>query len=470
MRVLATSALTGCVAAALLAACAGSHQPAAMNGAVLPQVPSRASGSGGSGYIQHVVLIIQENRSFDDFFATFPGADGTTTGKWKNKTIRLREVGLAALCDFRHGRANFLLDYNNGKMNGFGSEQTRGYCPPKAGKLPYQYVNPKQIAPYWDIAKQYVLADHMFQTQGSGSFTAHQDLIRGGTTIDKAQTKSLIDFPNGEPWGCDAPHDTTTSLLVQTSKGLDYERHKGPFTCTNDFPASGSYYPTLRDLLDARAVSWKYYTPPLSRQGAVWNAFDMIYPVRYGSEWGTNVAMPEKKIFRDISRGTLPAMSWLIPDSPNSDHPNNNPDTGPSWVARVVDAIGESSYWPSTAVIVVWDDWGGFYYHEPPPFFDNWGGLGFRVPMLIVSPYARETSSSQPGYISHTQYEFGSIVKFVEDTWNLGSLGTTDARAASIVDCFDFTQKPRKFTAIPSKYSRTFFEHQRPSYKPVDTE
>jgi len=457
--------LGSCGAAVLLAAC-GSSTLDPSNGQEL----SRISGSGASGSIKHVVLIIQENRSFDDLFATFPGADGATTGRWKNKTITLRKVDLVALCDFKHGRGNFLLDYDNGKMDGFGSEQTRGECPPKAGKLPYQYVNPKQIASYWDIAKQYVLADHMFQTQGSGSFTAHQDLIRGGTTIDRAQTESLVDFPSGEPWGCDAPHSTSTSLIVQTAKGLDYERHKGPFPCTSDFPSSGKYYATLRDLLDARSISWRYYTPPLSGQGTVWNAFDMIYPVRYGSEWGTNVMMPEAKIFKDISRGTLPAMTWLVPDSPNSDHPNNKPDTGPSWVASVVNAIGESSYWQSTAVIVVWDDWGGFYDHEPPPFFDKWGGLGFRVPMLIVSPYARETSSSQPGYISHTRYEFGSILKFVEHTWNLGSLGTTDERATSIVDCFDFTQKPRKFMAIQSEYSRSYFEHQKPSYKPVDTE
>jgi phospholipase C len=458
-------------AAYALAACTLPLAPRQAQGDTLPQLTSRTS-SGGSGYIKHIVLIVQENRSFDDFFATFPGADGATTGKWKNKTIPLREVGLAAPCDFKHSRGNFLKDYDNGKMDDFGSEGTRGNCPPVAGRRPYQYVNPKQIAPYWDIAKQYVLADHLFQTQGSGSFTAHQDLIRGGTTIDEAQTQSIVDFPNGNPWGCDAPPGTTTSLLVQTTKGLAYNRHKGPFPCTSGFPASGGYYETLRDLLDAKSISWKYYVPPLSSEGSgtLWNAFDVIYPVRYGSEWGTNVVMPEKKIFKDIRHGTLSAMTWLIPDLLNSDHPNVKPDTGPSWVASVVNAIGKSKYWRSTAIIVVWDDWGGLYDHEPPPFFDNWGGLGFRVPMLIVSPYARETSSSQPGYISHTQYEFGSILKFAEDTWNLGSLGTTDARATSIVDCFDFTQQPRKFTAIPSDHSRSYFERQRPSYQPVDTE
>ena len=117
----------------------------------------------------------------------------------------------------------------------------------------------------------------------------------------------------------------------------------------------------------------------------------------------------------------------------------------------------------------MWDDWGGFYDHVPPPFHDQWGGLGFRVPMLVISPYARE-ASNQPGYISHTQYEFGSIIKFVEDTWNLGSLDTTDIRAISIGDCLDFNQQPRPFTPIPAPYTRAFFERQKPSYRPVDRE
>jgi phospholipase C len=432
---------------------------------------TRASGSGGSNYITHIVLVVQENRSFDDFFATFPGADGTTTGRMRSRTIKLREASLVAACDFGHSRNDFLHAYDGGKMNGFYRESESAGCVKRAGTAPYQYVNPQQIAPYWDMAEQYVLADHMFQTQGSGSFTAHQDLIRGGTTIDQAQLESLVDDPDGGPWGCDARSGTVTSFLVGEEGHLKYQFDKGPFPCSSDFPDSGSHYETLRDLLDAQSVSWKYYVPPLTEHesGNLWNAFDVIAPVRYGPEWYDNVSMPETNIFSDISGGTLASMSWVIPDLENSDHPGSGSDTGPSWVASVVNAVGESSYWPTTAIVIVWDDWGGFYDHEPPPFFDNWGGLGFRVPMLIVSPYARETSS-EPGYISHTQYEFGSILKFIEGTWNLGSLGTTDERAASIVDSFDFTQQPRSFTSIPSSHSRVYFEHQRPSYRPVDTQ
>jgi phospholipase C len=174
------------------------------------------------------------------------------------------------------------------------------------------------------------------------------------------------------------------------------------------------------------------------------------------------------QIFDDISNGSLPQVSWIIADSQNSDHPSNHSDTGPSWVASIVNAIGQSQYWSSSAVIVTWDDWGGFYDHEPPPFFDQWGGLGFRVPMIVISPYA--LGGGTPNYVSHTQYEFGSILRFIEDTFDLGTLGNTDERATSIADCFNFQKRPRAFKSIPAKYSLRFFRHQRPSNLPVDTE
>ncbi|MGC1379421.1 MAG: alkaline phosphatase family protein [Candidatus Baltobacteraceae bacterium] len=450
-------------AAAGLASCAGASTSAP--GGAVPARLSPASGSGGSGssnYIQHVVVMIQENRSFDDLFATYPGADGATQGKMKGAgKVTLQEVDLTDPCDYGHGYKGFVKDYDNGKMDGFGEEGGGRKCPGQAGKAVYQYVNPSQVQPYWDLAQQYVLADHLFQTQGSGSFTAHQDLIAGATLINPSQTQSLVDFPSAKPWGCDAPPGTVTSLLVSTTKKLQYKYDKGPFPCLT--------YATLRDLLDAKDVSWKYYSPPEPHgTGSLWNAFDAIQAVREGPEWKTNIASTTK-IFTDISGNTLPSVSWIVPDEDNSDHPGSGHDTGPSWIASVVNAIGESPYWNSTAIVIVWDDWGGFYDHVPPPFFDQWGGLGFRVPMLVVSAYARHGTSSQ-SYVSHTQYEFGSILKFVENVWGLGQLGTTDTRAASIVDCFDFTQQPRAFKPIGSKYSRAFFERQPPSYKPVDTE
>jgi phospholipase C len=454
-----------------IASCAGNPGGGATSGAIRGGLVP-ASHRGNAGAITHVIVMVQENRSFDNLFATFPGADGATTGRLGHKRIALQMHDLRELCDFGHSYQGFIRDYDGGKMNGFNQEGGGGRCPGKAGTAPYQYVNPTQIGPYWDIADQYVLGDHMFQTQGSGSFTAHQDLIRGATTIDGNQSVSLVDYPSRQPWGCDAAQGTVTSLLVWTGSILKDEYHKGPYPCTDHFPSSGSYQ-TLRDLLDAKSVSWRYYSPPVKGggSGGLWNAFDMIAAVRKGPEWTDgHISSPETNIFNDISNHQLPAVSWLIPDEVDSDHPGSNSDKGPSWVASVVNAIGTSTYWSSTAIVIVWDDWGGFYDHAPPPFFDNWGGLGFRVPMLVVSTYARQGGSSQGGLISHTQYEFGSILRFIEDNWGLGTLGTTDVRATSIVDCFDFTQQPRKFRQIPSSYSSEYFKHRPPSYKPVDTE
>ncbi len=436
--------------AAALGGCGGGSTPGAPTAPLQPPPPAKQG-----KYFKHIVILIQENRTFDNLFATFPQADGTTIGKTHNGTMRLRPANLESPISPNNGHSFWLRDYNHGKMNGFDLVPI-GRTP---GSYVYQYVHPSQVAPYWDLARQYVLSDHMFQTQGSGSFTAHQDLIRGDTAINA--TYNLIDFPTGgadQPWGCDASPGTKTSLITADNHWKQYV-HIGPFPCLD--------YHTLRDVLDAKSISWRYYAPTVGSSfgGNLWNAFDAIRAVRYGPQWSTNEVNPETKVFTDISRDTLPAVAWVVPDYQNSDHPGDGSDTGPSWVAQVVNAIGGSPAWKSTAIVVVWDDWGGWYDHVAPRGPRHYGGLGFRVPAIVVSPYAKA------GYVSHNQYEFGSIVKFVEENWNLASLGTTDKSSASFVDdFFDFTQKPRAFNPIPSKYARSYFLHQQPSNHAVDYE
>jgi phospholipase C len=387
--------------------------------------------------IQHIVVLIQENRSFDNLFATYPGADGASYGILHNgHKFKLTEGSLAGK-ELTHLRCGFLIEYDNGKMDGFDQIWFASGCgrpSQSAGPYPLRYVNPAQVQPYWAMAKNYSLADHTFQTQGSGSFTAHQELIAAGTAI--SPTKSLIDLPSTGPWGCDAPPRTVTTYITTAGQ---FFFNQGPFPCLR--------YKTLADLLDPKGISWKYYVPPLfakNSTGFLWNAFDAIRKVRYGPDWTANDVSPETTIFNDISANKLPAVSWVIPCNQNSDHAWPT-DTGPSWVAGIVNAIGKSPAWKSTVIVVVWDDWGGYFDHVPPAFFDNQGGLGFRVPMLVISPYSKTV-----GYISHTQYEFGSIVKFIEGNWNLGNLGATDVRATSIADMFDLTKPPRAFTPIPS--------------------
>jgi phospholipase C len=453
--------------------------------------------------IKHVVIVIQENRSFDNLFATFPGADGTKTGKAAAMSPTLayacKQAGMPAITqptsvpltrvslegkgfpgsfgadeDLDHIHVGFETERDHGKMDGFdlvGSDAD-GSGPPSC-TYPYQYVDPSEIAPYWDIAKQYVLADHTFQTQGSGSFTGHQDLIAGGTQI--SADEALIDNPTYFPWGCDANKTVRTAII---KRGGKVYRYAGPFPCLT--------YSTLRDLLDAKHVSWKFYAMPVSKEtgcdhgdtAGIWSAFDAIKAVRYSPQWRKNVTRNSTVLFTDISKKQLPAVSWITPDGANSDHPSEYAharcatpgptappvDTGPSWVAQIVNAVGESAYWKSTAIVVLWDDWGGFYDHVAPPPPEGWqGGPGFRVPMLIVSAYAKP-------HVDHTVYEFGSILRFVENTWSLGSLGKNDAHSTSIGNAFDFKMAPRAFQKIPAKYSQSYFLHQPPSGLAPDTE
>jgi phospholipase C len=463
MRFSRLSGVVGfCAAVAILAACNGAGT-AGLSGSSLG---SKARSVASPSPIQHVVIIVQENRTFNDFFATFPGADGTTIGQAEPNPycsppiqggpIALTESNLLVTKDMNHSfKSGYSVARDGGKMDGFDLVHFNGGAGPPECYAPYQYTNPSQIQAYWTLAQQYTLAEHMFQTQGSDSFTAHQDLIAGGTVVKNNQ--AMVDLPGCSGgkcyWGCDAPKTTRTHLVSISNQ---YIKKLGPFPCSNKFSVS---YPTMRDLLDAKSppVSWKYYVPPKNTNfGKLMNAFDLIYPVRYGPEWGTNVSWPETNIFNDISNNALPNVSWVIPEENNSDHPGTSQDNGPQWVASVVNAIGESSYWGSTAIVLVWDDWGGFYDNAPPQIL-NYGGLGFRVPAIIISPYALA------GHISTTPYEFGSILLYIEQNWNLGSLGTSDARATSILDCFDYNQSPIQFQPIPSSYGKSFFIHQKPT-------
>ncbi len=491
------------LAACGIAACSGARSVGTASGALPPT--SSGQGPKASSPISHVIVVVQENRSFDDFFATFPNANGTTYG-WakpmpspiasscaarKQPVIKARtKVTLTKVTltgkgfpdsfgwdnDLAHNyKAGYLLECDSSAsrpsasspcaMDGFDATKfgPDGEGPQATCTYTYQYVDPQDIKPYWDMAQQYALADDAFQTQGSESFTAHQALIAGGTAINDQE--SLIDDPTGFPWGCDAYQNATVPVL--TTSG---QEKQGPFPCLS--------YPngTIRDLLDAGSVSWKYYANkvyswqyPKAGSSGIWSAFDAVSNVRYSSEWGTKVTNDDRKIFADIKAGQLPAVSWVTPDGANSDHPDekngkNKPlDTGPSWVSSIVNAVGESKYWKSSAIVVLWDDWGGYFDHVPPPMYDDQGGLGFRFPMIIISPYVK-------AHVDHTQYETASVLRFIEDNWNLQTLGQEDARATGIEKAFDFKMSPRPFKKIQAKYSTQFFLQQKPSGIPPDTE
>jgi phospholipase C len=439
-------ALLACVAS--LTGCGHQTMPA---GAPLQMSPTHQ-------YFKHVVIVIQENRSFDNLFSGFPGADAPTFGYLGKKKITLHPTRLENPGNIENNWRDAISGWNHGKMNGFAQEHFYG------GPLDfaYAYVPRDETAPYWAMARKWVLADRMFPLEFGPSYTAHLSLIAANTDI-KPTPLAEVDAPDTLKWGCEAPEGTRT-YTIDVAR---IERFNGPFPCFRDFP-------TIADRLDAAHVSWKYYASPLGTvPGDVWSEFSSIRAVRYGPDW-KNVISPQIRVLHDVHEGALADVSWVTPDWIDSDHTGSGYNRGPSWVTSVVNAIGESPYWKSTVIVVLWDDWGGWYDNAPPPQRD-FRGLGIRVPCIVISPYDRVAAGAKAGYISHTQYEFGSILKLVEEIYNLPpvgppSRGFTDTRAASMLDVFDFTQAPRAFSPIPARYPESRFLDERPSYIPPDSD
>jgi phospholipase C len=400
--------------------------------------------------IEHVVFIVQENRSFDNLFQGYPGANTVPSGLLANgKTAKLVPIPLEVPYDVGHGFQSFVAAYDHGKMNGFTREGTTGDT---AGyKFPeYGYVPQTEIGPYLQMAQQYTLNDNTFSSQLDASFSAHQYLIAG-------QAAASVNVPMGGPyWGCDGSGETIYTL-TQTRK-------VGP----TEAPCFD--YTTLADEMnDAQpAITWAFYAPSVLTQsgGSIWSSFQAVKHIRYGTQWATNVKSPETTIITDVAAGTLANVTWVVPTVLNSDHSNSHSATGPNWVASVVDAIGNSQFWNTTAIFIIWDDWGGWYDHVPPPQLD-YDGLGIRIPMLVVSPYSKQN------YVSHVQYETASLLKFAEDNFTLAPMQASDTRAADpVTDTMDFSGTPRPFINITLRkgISSGLQPRAGPDLEPPDSE
>jgi len=447
-----------CALACALAACASPSGGAAGVAGAIPQGATLPLGK----YIKHVVIVVQENRSFDNLFAGYPGADAPMYGRLfkspgPDATAPLHEITLEGDPGSGppHGFSNAIWDWNKGRMDGFNTYTS-------VPTALYSYVSRKETKPYWDMAREWVLADHMFPTEFGPSFTAHLDLIAG--TTDLTPTKTVIDVPYGADafygWGCAANKSARTAVATIADPHPSPSGN-GPFPCFDQWR-------TMADTLDAAKLSWRYYAPVLSQNGGLWSAFQAIRNVYYGPDWKNNVVSPPSQFLVDTANGNLAAVTWVIPEAQDSDHPATHSNTGPSWVASVVNAVGQSKDWDSTAIFIVWDDWGGYYDNVAPPQPNvPFTGNGIRVGCLIVSPYAKH------GYVSHTDYQFGSILHFIEDAFNLPPLGTlaqgyTDGTSTLPTDSFDFTQKPRTFVPIAAPYPPAYFRHEKPSGKAPD--
>ncbi len=406
------------------------------------------------GKISHVVIIFQENRSVDNLFNGLKGADTQPYGiNSAGKHVTLTRVPLTAPYDLDHEHRGYAIESDSGKMDGFNLEHDSSSaltgCP-KPQDAAYGYVPRKEVEPYFAMARQYAFADRMFQSNEGPSFPAHQYIISGTSTISAGSSLRASENPYTAKQtftgGCDSPTGSLVMLIDENGQEL-----QETYPCFER--------PTLMDLVSAKGLSWRYYQWHVGP--GVWNGPDAIRHIAEGSQFSTDVVSPPSKVLTDIAGGDLASVVWVTPSAKESDHAHINNGSGPSWVASVVNAVGESKYWDDTAIFLTWDDWGGWYDHVAPPVYNSYE-LGFRVPAVVISAYTK------PGYVSHRQHEFGSILKFVEKTFGLGSLGTTDVRADDFGDCFNFARSPRTFTPIPSTFSAHYFLRERASNEAPD--
>ncbi len=364
--------------------------------------------------IKHVVFIIKENRSFDSYFGTFPGANGATQGTLSTgQVIPLQHLPDQTPHDVDHTWFSALASIDNGNMDQFDLIPLGNV---DGDLLAYSQLTQSDIPNYFAYAQNFVLADAAFSSIHGPSLPNHLYTIA-------ATSDGVISTPNTRSadwsWGCDS---NATNILVQV---MDTSGN-----ITTEFPCFD--FQTMADLLDTAGQSWKYYAPTYGHQGYQYSAYNNVSHIRYGSDW--NNVVSDKQFVTDAAKGNLPAVSWLVTAQAN-EHPPHSSCFGENWTVQQINAVMQGPDWASTAIFLVWDDFGGFYDHVPPPTSDFYG-LGARVPFLIISPYAI------PGYISHTTYEFSSVLKFIEETFGLPNLGNRDVDANDTMDSFNFNQSP----------------------------
>ena len=457
---------------------------------------------------KHVVVVVQENRTPDNLFhslLSWPGIKlknynlATVGMNSKGQIIPLTPVPLGISYDLSHKHEAFLAMYDGGKMDGADQIPCYGTCP---ANPQFKYVDNSQhiLDPYLALAAQYGWANYMFQTNQGPSFPAHQFLF-GGTSAPSASDDLLGIFvaenpraPQGATYsangdtGCLAPLNEWNWLIGVHGNGTETELQNNPLgqLCFR--------HDTLATLLDSAGFTWKYYAPKVKTNpggsnpgGLIWTAPNSIreicepnsdYTQCTGPEWAANVDLMPSDVLTDIGACNLANVSWVIPIGQNSDHPGSRSTTGgPSWVASIVNAIGQATtceqgagYWSDTAILITWDDWGGWYDHEAPTILPGSQGdyqYGFRVPLLVVSAYTR------PAFVSNTRLDFGSILNFIESVFNIqqGSLGFADERATDdLHEFFDFKKPRRQFKAIAAPLDANFFINDKRAPEPPDND
>ncbi len=436
---------------------------------------ARAARLQGIHKIQHVVIIMQENRSFDSYFGTYPGADGIPGLAGHPGKVSCVPDPRRHRCDrpFHdrfdrntggpHGHGTAVADIHGGRMDGFISQAQLGrinYCKahfddPRCSFTPKKpdvmgYHDWREIPNYWDYASNFVLQDHMFESDSSWSLPQHLFLVSGWSA--KCTTK-------GDPMSC---HPAVQNPGSPPGEPQNRSGNAPDYAWTD-----------LTYLLHKYGVSWRYYVkkgtqpdcsndkmfcapvPQNSRTPGIWNPLPWFDTVRQDHQLG-NVA-PLRAFFTALAHNRLPSISWVIPADKVSDHPPALVTNSQAYVTGLINSIMRSRAWSSTAIFLSWDDWGGFYDHVPPPTVDQ-QGYGLRVPGLVISPYAKT------GFVDHQILSHDAYLKFIEDDFLHGQRidpatdGRPDPRPnvrenasilGNLANDFDFDQKPRPPLLLP---------------------
>jgi phospholipase C len=403
--------------------------------------------------IKHIVFIIKENRTFDNYFARYPGADGATHGETSTgERVKLAPATDVLEPDLGHLFLDAVKAINGGRMNGFdlvtSGETLNGYTSFKREGIPN----------YWAYADNFVLGDRMFSSMYGPTFPEHLYTVAaqaGRVVGNKDQT-------NIEGGYCDDPGETVFRYMRMNKQ----EREEVLRAVRNvDLDGIVKYWehvracfdiPVIMDQLNQKNISWHYYAD----NGSWMNALLAIKHMRFSKHWGRDIT-PEEQFIDDIENENLDRATWVVPGPGVNEHPGGpSVCVGENWTVDVVNRLMRSKYWKSTAIFLTWDDFGGFYDHVPPPQYDIMG-LGPRAPFLIISPWAKE------GYIDSTEYEFSSVLKFIETVYDLEPMTARDARASNMLNAFDFEQdtkprdrklflEPRDCTGLPAHIEEAY--------------
>jgi phospholipase C len=380
--------------------------------------------------IDHVVFIIKENRTFDNLFGRFPGANGATVGNDQGEQRPLTQALDRLPEDIKHCYDCALQAYDGGEMDGFATVSDA------ADRYAYTQYRPQDLPNYWTWAEHFVLGDNFFASAQGPSFPNHLYTIAaqsGGAHENPIQNLHELQARHQETglfkaWGCD-------SLPTSFVPVFDSEGNEKQLPPCFDFQTEG-------DLLSAKDIPWAYYSATEEQNGYLWSAYDAVRHIRENPKVWQSHIFPVDGVLGDIKDGLLPPVTWITPRFELSEHPENSFCHGQNWSTRVIDTIMNSPMWKDTAIFLTWDDYGGFYDHVPPPQVDGFG-FGIRVPLLILSPYAKE------GFVSHELGEFSSVLRFVEDNWGLTQLTHRDRDATPLMSAFDFSHDPRPPDPLP---------------------